>query len=123
MNFHPRFRPLQFKGESRKGPSTSFPVCQRSASTLLSAILRQSPRLHAGMTVSVESLVEAILLNMSVSSETAVFITDQQREAPWVLDSIEHLVHKNKFQPSGIFNFDPVAPSICPSKTSAAPET
>ena len=128
----------------------------RSGSTLLSAILRQNPRFHAGMTGPVGSLVEAMLRNMSMSNETSIFITDAQREAllravfatfyarrrpgdvvfdtnrlwctklpllstlfpharviccvrdmPWIFDSIERLIRKNKFQPSGIFNFEP----------------
>jgi sulfotransferase len=29
------------------------------------------------------------------------------RDVPWIFDSIERLLRKNKFQPSGIFNFDP----------------
>lgn len=29
------------------------------------------------------------------------------RDIPWIFDSIERLIRKNKFQPSGIFNFDP----------------
>jgi sulfotransferase len=128
----------------------------RAGSTLLSAILRQNPRLRAGMTGPVGSLIEAMLRSMSMSNETAVFITDAQREAilraifsafygdtpadhvvfdtnrlwctklpllatlfpqarmiccvrdiPWIFDSIERLVRKNMFQPSGIFNFEP----------------
>ena len=128
----------------------------RSGSTLLSAILRQNPRFHAGMTGPVGSLVDANLRVMSMSNETAIFITDEQREAllrnifstyyaaipqgdvvfdtnrnwcarlsllsalfpnakmiccvrdvPWILDSIEQLIRKNKFQPSGIFGFEP----------------
>jgi sulfotransferase len=128
----------------------------RSGSTLLSAILRQNPRFHAGMTGPVGSLVDAMLRAMSMSNETAIFITDAQREAllrnifatyyadiphgdvvfdtnriwcsrlplltalfphakmiccvrdvPWIFDSIERLIRKNKFQPSGIFNFEP----------------
>jgi sulfotransferase len=128
----------------------------RSGSTLLSAILRQNPRFHAGMTGPVGGMVEALLRNMSMKNEYAVFITDAQREAllrsvfatfysdvpddhvvfdsnrmwcaklpliaalfpqarviccvrdvPWILDSIERLIRKNKFQPSGIFNFEP----------------
>jgi sulfotransferase len=128
----------------------------RAGSTLLSAILRQNPRFHAGMTGPVGSLVDAMLRSMSMSNETAIFITDAQRRAilqnifstfyaerpkgdvvfdtnrvwcarlplltelfpkakviccvrkvPWVLDSIERLIRKNKFQPSGIFNFEP----------------
>jgi sulfotransferase len=127
----------------------------RSGSTLLSAILRQNPRFHAGMTGPVGSMIEALLRNMSMSNEFSVFITDAQREAllrsvfatfyadvpndhvvfdsnrmwcaklsliaalfpparviccvrdvPWILDSIERLIRKNKFQPSGIFGFE-----------------
>jgi sulfotransferase len=127
----------------------------RAGSTLLSAILRQNPRFHAGMTGPVGSLVEAMLRNMSMSNETSIFITDAQREAllraifatfydvpdhhvvfdtnrmwctklpliatlfprarviccvrdiPWIFDSIERLIRRNKFQPSGIFAFEP----------------
>jgi sulfotransferase len=128
----------------------------RAGSTLLSAILRQNPRFRAGMTGPVGSLVEAMLRSMSMSNETAIFISDAQREAllrsvfatfyadvpkdhvvfdsnrmwcsklplltalfpkarviccvrdiPWIFDSIERLIRKNKFQPSGIFNFEP----------------
>ncbi len=128
----------------------------RAGSTLLSAILRQNPRFRAGMTGPVGSLVEGMLRAMSMNNETAVFITDAQREAmlraifttfysdvpagdvafdtnrlwctkmaliatlfphakviccardvPWIFDSIERLLRRNKFQPSGIFNFEP----------------
>lgn len=127
----------------------------RAGSTLLSAILRQNPRFHAGMTSPVGSLVEAMLRSMSMSNETAIFISDAQRETllraifaafyadvpagqvvfdtnrlwcsklpllatlfpparviccvrdiPWIFDSIERLIRRNKFQPSGIFNFE-----------------
>ncbi len=53
----------------------------RSGSTLLAAILRQNPRFHAGMTGPVGSLVDNMLRGMSMSNETAVFISDKQREA------------------------------------------
>ena len=128
----------------------------RAGSTLLSAILRQNPRFHAGMSGPVGSLVDAMLRNMSMSNETSIFITDAQRKAllqgifaayyadkpkndvvfdtnrmwcaklpllselfpaakviccvrsiPWIFDSIERLIRKNQFQPSGIFNFEP----------------
>jgi sulfotransferase len=29
------------------------------------------------------------------------------RDIPWIFDSFERLIRRNKFQPSGIFNFDP----------------
>ena len=128
----------------------------RSGSTLLSALLQQNPRFHAGMTGPVGSMVDALLRNMSMNNETSVFLTDAKREAllrnlfatyyddrpagdvvfdtnriwcarlsllttlfpkarmiccvrdvPDVYDSIERLVRKNKFQPSGMFKFEP----------------
>lgn len=127
----------------------------RAGSTLLAAILRQNPRVHAGMTSPVGALFGALLHEMSPANESAVFIDDDQREAvlrtvfdayyhrihpaklvfdtnrvwcarlpalaalfprakviacvrdvPWVMDSIERLVRRNRFQPSGIFKFD-----------------
>jgi sulfotransferase len=127
----------------------------RSGSTLLSAILRQNPRYHAGMTSPVGGLVTALLRQMSQDNETSVFIDDVQRHAvldavfdayyrsvpahkvvfdtnriwcsklpllgtlfsrarvvacvrhvPWIIDSIERLVRRNRLEPSKIFNFD-----------------
>ena len=51
----------------------------RSGSTLLSALLRQNPRVHASMTSPVGSLVNALMRQMSQENETAVFIDDDQR--------------------------------------------
>ncbi len=53
----------------------------RSGSTLLSALLRQNPRVHASMTSPVGSLVNALMRQMSQENETAVFIDDAQRLA------------------------------------------
>lgn len=53
----------------------------RSGSTLLSAILRQNPRFHAGMTGPVGPMVDVALRNMSMQNETSVFLTDAKREA------------------------------------------
>lgn len=127
----------------------------RSGSTLLSALLGQNPRVRASMTGPVSSMVEAMMRNMSMRNENAVFVDDAMREAiikslfstyyaavpkdhvvfdtnrnwcaklplltslfprakviccvrdiPDVYDSIERLVRKNKFQPSGIFGFE-----------------
>jgi sulfotransferase len=52
----------------------------RSGSTLLSALLRQNPRVHASMTSPVASLVNGLMRQMSQENETAVFIDDDQRE-------------------------------------------
>ena len=51
----------------------------RSGSTLLSALLRQNPRIHASMTSPVGSLINALLRQMSQENEAAVFIDDEQR--------------------------------------------
>jgi len=128
----------------------------RSGSTLLSALLRQNPKLHAAMTSPVGSLFNTLLRTMSEGNESAAFLDNEHREAvlravfeayyvrlsksrtiidtnrqwttklpaltalfpkckviccvrhvPWVLDSIESLVKRNKWEPSGIFSFDP----------------
>jgi sulfotransferase len=52
----------------------------RSGSTLLAAILRQNPAIHAGMSSPVASLVLAMQRLMSQENETATFIDDDQRE-------------------------------------------
>ncbi len=126
----------------------------RSGSTLLSAILRQNPRIHAGMSGPVAGLFNALQTEMSGKNEFSVFISDAHRqgvlkglvenfyaiqtdapvvfdthrlwctkiaalgelfpdarviacvrEVPWVVDSVERLVRKNKYQPSSIFNY------------------
>ena len=51
----------------------------RSGSTLLAALLRQNPRVHAAMTSPVGSLVGALMRQMSQENESAVFIDDAQR--------------------------------------------
>ena len=127
----------------------------RSGSTLLAALLRQNPALHAHITSPVGSLVGALLRDMSQENETSVFIEDVQRETllrglfdnyydaihptktvfdtnrgwtaridllatlfpeakmiccvrhiPWIIDSVERLLRKNRFELSKIFGFD-----------------
>lgn len=51
----------------------------RAGSTLLSALLRQDPHIHAAMTSPVGSLVNALMRGMSQDNEGAVFIDDAQR--------------------------------------------
>lgn len=53
----------------------------RAGSTLLSAILRQNPALHAAMTSPVGSLYMAMETAMSRRNETAVFLDGTQRRA------------------------------------------
>ena len=53
----------------------------RAGSTLLAALLRQNPALHAGITSPVGSLVGAVLRDMCQENETSVFIDAAQRRA------------------------------------------
>lgn len=52
----------------------------RSGSTLLSAILRQNPRFHAGMTSPVATIYKALETSMSRRNEAAMFITEAHRQ-------------------------------------------
>lgn len=51
----------------------------RSGSTLLSAILRQNPRFHAGMSSPIASLFEGIIAQVSAGSELSTMVTPEQR--------------------------------------------
>ena len=51
----------------------------RAGSTLLAALLRQNPRLHAGMTSPVGAVFNAVLGVTSARNEGAVFIEDDHR--------------------------------------------
>jgi sulfotransferase len=52
----------------------------RSGSTLLSALLRQNPRFHAGMSGPVAGLLNSLLGEMSAANEYSVFLSDEQRK-------------------------------------------
>jgi len=52
----------------------------RSGSTLLSAILRQNPRFHAGMTSPVGALVSGVLAQVSAGSEFSQVVDTAQRQ-------------------------------------------
>lgn len=53
----------------------------RSGSTLLSGILRQNPRFHAGMTSPVGGLCTTLLAQFSAGSEFASLVSQEQRRA------------------------------------------
>lgn len=53
----------------------------RSGSTLLSAILRQNPRFHAGMSSPLAPLLEGFISQMSAGTELSAMISDRQRES------------------------------------------
>lgn len=52
----------------------------RSGSTLLSALLRQNPRFHAGISGPVGGMFNTLLGEMSGRNEFSVFINDEQRQ-------------------------------------------
>lgn len=70
----------------------------RFGSTLLGAILRPNPRLWAGMSGTVASLVLALQRQMSAENEAHVFIADAQRRAVLrgVFDSFYADVHPTR---------------------------
>jgi sulfotransferase len=51
----------------------------RSGSTLLAAMLRQNPRIHATLTSPVASLLNGLMRAMSQENETGLFVDDDQR--------------------------------------------
>ncbi len=51
----------------------------RSGSTLLAAVLRQNPRIHAAMTSPVGQVFGAALTSMGAENEFAVFFKDEQK--------------------------------------------
>jgi sulfotransferase len=53
----------------------------RSGSTVLAALLRQNPALHANISSPVAAMVGAMLTEMSAGSEGSVFFDDAQRTA------------------------------------------
>lgn len=53
----------------------------RSGSTLLSAILRQNPRFHAGISSPVAALASGVLAQVSAGSEFAPLVSQAQRRA------------------------------------------
>lgn len=52
----------------------------RSGSTLLSALLQQNPRFHAGLSSPVAGMFTALLHELSGQNELSVFINDAQRQ-------------------------------------------
>lgn len=58
----------------------------RSGSTLLSAILGQNPRFHAGMTSPLADMLSVLVAEMSSKNDFSVVISDEQRAA--VLDAV-----------------------------------
>lgn len=52
----------------------------RSGSTLLAALLRQNPRIHAAMSGPVSEMIGALVRSMGASNEYSLFISNAQRQ-------------------------------------------
>ena len=70
----------------------------RSGSTLLAALLRQNPALHAGITSPVSSMLGAMLAEMSAGNEGSVFFDTAQRAAVLrgLFDNYYHAIHPSR---------------------------
>jgi sulfotransferase len=70
----------------------------RSGSTLLAALLRQNPALHANITSPVSSMVGTMLAEMSAGNEGAVFFDVAQRAAVLrgLFDNYYHAIHPTR---------------------------
>lgn len=70
----------------------------RSGSTLLAGILRQNPKLHAGMSSPVGALFNQLLGAMGATHEHAVFIEDEQRQdvLRGLFDGYYRKIHQEK---------------------------
>jgi sulfotransferase len=70
----------------------------RAGSTLLSALLRQNPALHADITSPVGALVTGMMRAISQGNESALMIDDAQRESllRGVFDNYYHALHPIK---------------------------
>jgi sulfotransferase len=69
----------------------------RSGSTLLSAILRQNPRFHAGMSSPVASFFESIIAQVSAGSELSTMVDQDQRA--WLLKGLFFSYYANVEKP------------------------
>lgn len=74
----------------------------RSGSTLLSALLRQNPRFHAGMTSGLGALVSGAMQMMSPGSEVALTLAEGQRED--ILRSLFSAYYQHDTQHEVIFD-------------------
>lgn len=74
----------------------------RSGSTLLSALLRQNPRIHAGMSSPAQHLFATMMRAMSQEHATSVFIDNDQRRQ--VLRGAVENYHANRLAGQVVFD-------------------
>jgi sulfotransferase len=77
---HRRSQRILDTGRSIIRPIHFISGLPRSGSTLLSALLKQNPRFHAGMSGPLSGMVSAMHANMSAANEYAVFISQAQKQ-------------------------------------------
>ncbi len=68
----------------------------RSGSTLLSAILKQNPRFHSGISSPVAGLLASVLAQVSAGSEFSTLVDQQQRHD--ILEGLFHSYYRNQPQ-------------------------
>jgi sulfotransferase len=88
--------------ETMRRPIHFISGLPRSGSTLLSALLRQNPRFHAGMSGPVGGIFNTLLREMSGQNEFSVFITDAQRKR--MLESVFWNFYGPEFEAEVIFD-------------------
>ncbi len=69
----------------------------RSGSTLLSAILRQNPRIHASMSSPIGHIFRAIFNAMGADNEFSVFLNETQKKA--ILESVFNAYYSSMEEP------------------------
>lgn len=84
----------------------------RSGSTLLSALLRQNPRFHAGMTSGLGSLITGAMQIMSPGGETALTLQEGQRED--ILRGLFHSFYQHLSERDVVFDTNRIWTSRMP---------
>jgi sulfotransferase len=74
----------------------------RSGSTLLSAILQQNPRFHAGMTSPMADMLSVLVAEMSGKNDFSVVISDEQRSA--VLRAVVEAYYRSVAEADVVFD-------------------
>jgi len=90
----------------------------RSGSTLLSAILRQNPAIHASMSSPVGGIFNAVHKTVSGANEAAMFLTDAQRER--MLREVFHAVYADA--PPIVFDTNRMWPAKLPTLIKLFPD-
>jgi sulfotransferase len=97
----------------------------RSGSTLLAAILRQNPTIHASMSSPVGGIFSAMQKAISGSNEAAMFLDDRQRGhlLKGIFDSCYEIMNENPYEPGlTVFDTNRVWPAKLPILTRLFPE-